>query len=308
MGVAAIGPLRFPAVAELRGRVVAVTGGARGIGREIARQLAEAGARVAIGDRDAAAVREAAAQLPGTVEGFDLDVTDTASFAGFLATVEERWGPLDVLVNNAGVMWVGRFDAEPEAATARQLEVNLHGVIRGVKLAAPAMRRRGRGHIVTIASAASKLSPPGEATYAATKHGVLGYLNAVRAELRGSGVRLTVIMPTVVETELAAGTATGAARLLQPRDVAAAVLSALRRPRFEVTVPRFVGPLGRWVNLLPQFGRDLMMRAMVPDQVKAVTGTSVRATYESRNVTGVDSLGEDNSLIDKKETRPGGVA
>jgi NADP-dependent 3-hydroxy acid dehydrogenase YdfG len=278
-------------MSETWGRVIAVTGGARGIGREIARVLAVAGARVAIGDRDEEGARATAAELPGTVAGFALDVADTVSFRDFLAAVEARWGPIDVLVNNAGVMWVGPFADEPEAATAAQLEVNLHGVIRGVKLAAPAMRARGCGHIVTVASAAAKLSPPGESTYAATKHAVFGYLAGVRGELRGSGVRLSVVMPGVVDTELATGTATGAAKLLTPADVAAAVHSAIRRPRFEVPVPGYVGALARWVNVLPQAGRDLLLRLLVPDQVAATTGTTARTGYESRNLTVTDTPG-----------------
>ncbi|MFI0349694.1 SDR family oxidoreductase [Actinomadura sp. 9N407] len=284
------------------GRVIAVTGGAAGIGRETAALLARGGARVALGDRDAEGVRATAAELPGSVAAFDLDVTDSASFAAFLAGVEDRWGPIDVLINNAGVMWAGGFADEPEAATAHQLDVNLHGVIRGVKLAAPAMRERGQGHIVTIASAASKLSPPGESTYAATKHGVYGYLNGVRAELRGSGVRISVIMPGVVDTELAAGTATGAARLLKPIDVARAVARVIERPRFEVTIPGYVGPLTRWTNALPQRARDVLHRLMVPDQVRSVAGTSLRQDYQSRNLTGTDTPETDTPETD---TTPG---
>ncbi len=273
------------------GQVVAVTGGARGIGREIARTLAAAGARVAIGDRDEAAAVATAGELDGTVRGFALDVTETDSFRGFLTAVESLWGPIDVLVNNAGVMWVGSFDEEPETATARMLEVNLHGVIRGVRLAAPAMRDRGRGHIVTIASAAARLSPPGESTYAATKHGVLGYLTGVREELRGTGVHLSVIMPSVVATELAAGTSTGAAKLLQPTEVAAAVLRVVERPRFETTLPRYIGPLVRLAELLPQRLRDRIFRRMVPDQVDATRDASVRAGYE-RTLTESTDPGE----------------
>ncbi|TDD86150.1 SDR family oxidoreductase [Saccharopolyspora karakumensis] len=276
---------------SLQGRVVAVTGGARGIGRAIAERLAAGGAHVAIGDRDLDAAHATAREIPGTVEAFGCDVTDSSSFGGFLGAVEDRWGPIDVLVNNAGVLWVGRFDEEPEAATERQLAVNLHGVIRGVKLAAPAMRARGRGHIVTVASAAAKLSPAGESTYAATKHGVFGYLAGVRAELRGSGVELSVVMPAVVDTELAAGTAAGAARLLNPGEVGDAVVAVVRRPRFEVTVPGYVGPLTRWVNLLPQRARDLVLRRLVPDQVAAVPNKAIRARYEAQHVTDTGSEG-----------------
>ncbi|MGV9612804.1 SDR family oxidoreductase [Nocardia xishanensis] len=266
----------------LTGRIVAVTGGAHGIGREIARLLAEAGARVAIGDRDVEAAEKTARELPGTVRALPLDVTDTGSFRRFLAEVTDAWGPLDVLVNNAGVMWVGSFDDEPEAATERMLAVNMHGVIRGVRLATPDMRARGTGHIVTIASAAAKLAPPGESTYAATKHGVLGYLTGVREELRGSGVHVSVIMPGVVDTELAAGTDSGATARLQPRDVAAAVVDVLHRPRFEITLPASIGLLVRVTGLLPQSLRDRLLRRTVPNQVKALQGSNTREGYEHR--------------------------
>lgn len=274
------------------GRVVAITGGARGIGRAIASLLAENGAQVAIGDRDTDDARATAQELKGTVEAFACDVTDNDSFSAFLHAVEERFGPIDVLVNNAGVMWVGPFDQEPESAVESQIAVNLHGVIRGVRLAAPAMRARGHGHIVTIASAAAKLSPPGEATYAATKHGVFGYLAGVRAELRGTGVEFSTVMPGVVDTELSVGTATGAARMLTPDDVAEAVLATIRRPRFEVSLPGHVGPLVRWCNVLPQRLRDFFMRLMVPDQVTAVAGTTAREDYETRSLTGPGSQEE----------------
>lgn len=264
------------------GRIVAVTGGAQGIGREIARQLADAGARVAIGDRDLAAARQTSDELSGDITAFALDVTDTASFESFLDSVATQVGPIDVLVNNAGVMWVGPFDDETDSATAGMLSVNLHGVIRGVRLTAPRMRDRGHGHIITIASAASKLAPPGEATYAATKHGVLGYLTAVREELRGTGVRITAIMPTVVNTDLAAGTSTGSAAMLQPSDVAAAVLDAIAKPRFEMMIPSYVSPAVRLAGLLPQRIRDVVMRQMVPDQVAAVRNSTTRSAYEAK--------------------------
>lgn len=176
----------------LAGRVIAVTGAGRGIGRAIAETLARAGGMVALGDLDEATARSAAEEISraarGRAEGFALDVTDTASFAGFLDRAEAAFGLVDVLVNNAGIMWVGPFADETEQTALRQFDVNLHGVLRGTKLAAPRMLARGAGHIVNIASAASKLAPAGEATYAATKHAVHGYSTAVRAELHGRGV------------------------------------------------------------------------------------------------------------------------
>ena len=195
---------------------------------------------------------------------------------------------LDELVNNAGVMWVGPFEQEPEAATRRQVDVNLHGVIRGVKLAAPAMAARGAGQIITIASGASKLPPAGEATYAATKHAVYGYLGAVRTELHGSGVRLSVIMPGVVATELAAGTDTGPMRRLNPADVAEAVLAAIARPRFEISVPHRMGAITRLAAALPDAARFRLLRTVVPNQLATGTDMTARRDYETRAVTDTD--------------------
>ncbi|MBV1850312.1 SDR family NAD(P)-dependent oxidoreductase [Catellatospora tritici] len=263
----------------IAGLTVAVTGAARGIGAAIAAELAAAGARVVLGDLDEIAVTATAATLPGDALAVALDVTDPASVAAFLDRAEEAFGPVDVLVNNAGVMWVGPFGAEPHAAARRQFDVNVHGVRHGFLAAAPRMRARGRGHIVTVASAASRISPPGEATYAATKHAVYGYALAARHELAGSGVQVTVVMPSVVETELAVGTSHGSVRRLTPAEVARAVLGAIRRPRFEVFVPGRLGPLTRLLALLPQGGRDLAYRLLVPDQV-VLRDEAARVRYQ----------------------------
>jgi short-subunit dehydrogenase len=245
----------------------AVTGGARGIGAAIAEALRADGAEVVTGD------------LAGA--DLTLDVTDGASVRAFL----DAAGPLDVLVNNAGVMWVGSYADEPEAWTRRMFDVNTIGVINGVRAALPEMVRRGSGHIITVASAASRVAPPGEATYAATKHAVLGYLEGVRAELRRdrvTGVHLSIVMPGVVETELAAGTHTARGmRLLQPQDVAKAVVAVVHKPRFEVPVPARIGPLTQLSAALPRSLRDRLTDALVPNQV--TSDKQVRKDYESRD-------------------------
>ncbi|MFG3512713.1 SDR family oxidoreductase [Streptomyces bobili] len=280
---------RLPRAEPLTGRVIAVTGAGRGIGRAVAVRLAAAGADVAIGDLDAELAVETAGAIGtrpgGRLLGLSLDVTDTHSFGDFLRTVETRLGPIDVLVNNAGIMWVGPFEEEPEDAALRQFDVNLHGVQRGMRLVIPGMRERGRGHVVNIASAASKVAPAGEATYAATKHAVHGYSAAVRAELRGTGVHVSLVMPGVVQTELAVGTATGPTRRLTPDQVAEAVLDVVLRPRFEVFVPRQVAALTRLAAVLPGRARDALHRLLVPDQLAALSDRSVRAAYEQRTRT-----------------------
>jgi short-subunit dehydrogenase len=267
----------------LAGRVVAVTGGARGIGAAIATEVVRRGARVAIGDLDEQSATATAALLGERAAGFALDVTDGASFEAFLDAAEERLGPVDVLVNNAGIMWVGRFEQEPEEVALRQFDVNLHGVLRGTKLAAVRMRERGSGQIVNVASSASKIAPPGEATYTASKHAVYGYSVAVREELRGSGVEVSVVMPVVVDTELAAGTSGGRGKTLKPEDVAAAVADAIEKPRFDVFVPRSMSAFVRVLALLPERARVRLARFTVPDQVKE-TDRAARRDYEAAAV------------------------
>jgi hypothetical protein len=266
---------------RIAGRVVAITGGAQGIGAATGALLAERGAKVALGDLDAERAAHTAAQIGRGTLGLPLDVRESASVSGFLDAAEAALGPVDVLVNNAGVMWVGPFADEPETAAERMFEVNVHGVARGVRAAAPRMLARGRGQIITVASVASHIAPAGEATYAATKHAVLGYLTGVRQELRGTPVRLSVVMPIVVRTELAAGTSSGGMPALEPAEVAEAIAGAIERPRFEVFVPARVGPLVRLLALLPQRGRDVLYRRLVPDQTRE-TDAAARRDYERR--------------------------
>ena len=269
---------------RLDGTVVAVTGAARGIGLAVARRLAAAGCAVALGDLDADGVKAAAEQIAArtgaATVGIPLDVTNRPWFAAFLDDAEKALGPLDVLVNNAGVMWVGPFAEEPDEVAARQFGVNVFGVLHGLKLVLPRMRERGCGHVITIAAAAGRLAPPGQACYAATKHAVYGYCAAVRQELCGTGVHLSVVLPGVVDTPLAAGTTAGVlSRRLSPEQVAEAVLGVALRPRFEVWVPGRTGIVSRLAALLPQRVQEALYRALVPNQLR--TDGLARLGYES---------------------------
>ncbi|HEV7647090.1 MAG TPA: SDR family oxidoreductase [Actinophytocola sp.] len=266
---------------SLAGKIVAITGGARGIGAATAAALRREGATVAIGDLDFAVAEQTAAELGAAA--FELDVTDRAGFTKFLEEVEGRLGPIDVLVNNAGIMPLGRFEDESDRSTTHQLEINLHAVIHGTREAVKRMRPRKSGHIVNIASAAGKAGFPGGATYCATKHGVVGLSEAVRAELRGSGVDLTVVLPAIVRTELAAGLKEARFfKSVDATDVADAIVKALRRPRFEVYVPGSLDAMNRITRLLPRSAAEWIVRTLKGDQVLLDAERGARAGYEAR--------------------------
>jgi NAD(P)-dependent dehydrogenase (short-subunit alcohol dehydrogenase family) len=271
----------------LAGQTAAITGAARGIGRATAQALLGQGMKVVIGDVDEESARETAAALgpPERVVALPLDVTDRDSFAAFLDGAEERFGPLDVLVNNAGIMQIGRFVDEDDLTARRMIDINLHGVILGCKLALARMVPRDRGHIVNISSQAGKFGAPGGATYSATKHAVVGLTEAMRGELRlmGAHVDVSYVMPYVVNTELGSGL--GEARgmsSLEPSDVADAIVDALKTGRVDVWVPKEAKRNNVLGVLLPRTLAEGMTRAMKADRVLAGADLNRRRTYELR--------------------------
>jgi len=269
---------------SLSGKVVAITGGGRGIGKATADALARRGAKVAIGDVDAAAAEAAAQDIGLGVIGLHVDVTDRPGFTAFLDDVESRLGPLDVLINNAGIMPVVRFGDETDASITRQIEINLHGVIHGTREAARRMRPRGSGHIVNIASAAGKAGFAGLATYCATKHGVVGYSEAVRAELRDTGIEVSVVMPAIVDTELTTGLAdTRGVKKLEVAEVVDAIVGALERPYFDVFVPKSLAVISALISPLPRRGRDAVARLLKSHEaITAALDRPERRAYEER--------------------------
>jgi NAD(P)-dependent dehydrogenase (short-subunit alcohol dehydrogenase family) len=267
---------------SLTGKVVAITGGGRGIGKAIAQALVREGARVAVGDLDRASAEHAASELGDGTLGLGLDVTDHAAFTAFLDEVEQRLGPLDVLVNNAGIMPVTPLLEETPQSIVRQIELNLHAVIHGTQEAMRRMVPRRTGHIVNMSSIAGRSGFPYLATYCATKHGVVGLSEAARVELRNTGVEVSVVMPSIVRTELAAGLAESRVRSVSPEEVADEVVTALKVPRFDVFVPRSNGALMQLTSILPRRVREAIGRAIKADQALLKTDRSARAAYEER--------------------------
>ncbi|MGH8959800.1 MAG: SDR family oxidoreductase [Jatrophihabitantaceae bacterium] len=268
----------------MAGKLVVITGGARGIGAATARAVVAEGARIAIGDLDEDLAQRTVKELG--VDGFAmrLDVTDHAGYTAFLDELERELGPIDVLINNAGIMPLALLDEESDDATARVIAINLAAVIHGTREAMQRMKPRHSGHIVNIASLAGKVGVAGGATYCASKHGVVGLSEAAHFELRGTGVDLTCVMPTIVRTELAAGLKqTRLSSQVGPEDVAAAIVAALHRPRLDVYVPGYLGWASNVVRVLPRRAGEFIARATGTDQVFAsAVNSPERVGYESR--------------------------
>jgi short-subunit dehydrogenase len=262
------------------GRTFVVTGANSGLGLETARELAGAGGHVVLAVRDTDRGAEAAAAMVGSTDVRELDLADLGSVHRFA----EKWdGPLDVLVNNAGIDWVGPFHEEPDAVTRREVDVNLMGTIIGTRLALQRMLPRDKGHIVNVASGVGRLPLPGSASYSATKHAIVGLTESLRLEYRATGVRFSLIQPSQVETAMIDGQARP--RLMAqipPGEVAVAVLDAVRRDRFEVWVPRSQAAGVKVAALLPRRLREAALLAMGIARLTAGTDRERRRDYHDR--------------------------
>jgi NAD(P)-dependent dehydrogenase (short-subunit alcohol dehydrogenase family) len=284
----------------LKGKVVAITGGARGIGKATARALVDRGCRVAIGDLDSALAEGAAAELGGGSVGLALDVSDRDSFARFLDDTERQLGPVDVVINNAGVMPVTAFAEESDASIRRQLDVNLYGVIVGTQLAIERMRPRRSGHVVNVASSAGKAGVPGIATYSATKHAVVGLTEAVRAEHADDGIEFSYVMPITVNTQLIEGLKDQrGVKRVEPEDVADEIVDALETGKVDVYVPKQMRATVMMGGILPRKAREAVGRLMGVDKIMTEVDPQARRSYEERVSTRESSqeepLGEEQA-------------
>lgn len=269
---------RYPDI-DLDGAVVAITGAAQGIGRATAELFAAHGATIAIGDLDADLAAKAAADIGGSAH--PLDVSDQASYAAFLDHVRATHGELDVLVNNAGIMPNGGFLELDEKLNRAMIEVNLFGVVYGMRAALPAMLERGRGHIVNVASLAGKFPVKGLAMYNASKFAVVGLTAATRLEYADSGVSITAVLPSAVDTALASGLDMRPIPKVKPEAIARAVVGSVRSRRAEIAVPSYVGGLASVAAVTPEPALNLFRRAMRDDRALR-TDSPERAAYRER--------------------------
>ena len=269
---------------DLSGNVVLITGGARGIGRSTAAALVAQGARVVVADLDLALAQQAAKDLGGGTVARQVDVTDHPAFTALLDDVQTTVGPLDVLINNAGVMSVRPFVEDTFESAYRQFAVNVFALMHGTREAIKRMQPRQRGHIVNVASMGGVVAMPGAAAYCSSKHAVVGFCEALRWELVGSGIDLSYVLPALVNTELAADVKrTRASNVIEPEDVAAAIVGTLRKPKLAVYVPKSLGPVTRYGVLMPAKLGDKLMTASGSDHLLFDSlGGAGRAAYEAR--------------------------
>jgi short-subunit dehydrogenase len=268
---------------SITGKTAIVTGATGGVGKATAKALAREGLKVAIADLDQTALDAVAAEIGGGVFAKSLDVTDLAAYTAYIDEVERQLGSLDVLVNVAGIMPIGHFDAERDEITSRIIEVNLHAVIHSTKEAGRRMRSRGSGHIVNVASGAGWISGGGGATYCASKFGVVGYSEAVALELRGSGVDISVVAPAVIKTEMSAGLKeVKGVRAVAPEEVADAIVAGLKQPRFAIFVPKAIGVMALSFSAIPYRVRHFLARASNTDKLLLDFDPAARSAYESR--------------------------
>jgi NAD(P)-dependent dehydrogenase (short-subunit alcohol dehydrogenase family) len=268
---------------KVRDKVIVITGGARGIGLATATALHNLGAKVAIGDIDEVRVKESGAALGLDVYG-KLDVTDAHSFSDFLDEVERQLGPIDVLVNNAGIMPVGRIIDEPDAVTRRILDINVFGVILGSKLAAQRMVPRGHGHVINVASLAGELYAVGLATYCASKHAVVAFTDSARLEYRSVGVKFSMVLPSFVNTELIAGT-TGVKgfKNAEPSEIADAIIGLVVRPKPRVRVTKAAGAMVVSQRFMPRSIAEGLNRLLGGEHVFTDdVDAEKRRAYEAR--------------------------
>jgi len=268
----------------VRAKTIVITGAARGIGLATARILAGRGNRIVMSDRDGELAAAEAAKLGESASGFELDVTDRDAFRRLLETVEEEIGPVDVLINNAGIASASPNILEQDPATTdRTIDINLKGVMNGTIEAVRLMEPRRQGQIVNISSLAGLMGVPGLAAYAASKFGVIGFTESVRMEFDQAGLVFTCVMPGPVDTGMMHGTSKSPlVTLLSPDEMAVGIADAVESGKERVSLPRSSWFLARLTSILPPGVGIKLGRWTRIDRVYTDVDRVARAEYEER--------------------------
>lgn len=242
---------------KLTGKIVAVTGGAKGIGRALAQRFAQEGAKhVAIGDLDGAGAAAVAQEVRGS--GARLDVRNEAEVVAFIDGIERDIGAIDLFCSNAGI-GLGRGLETPNDQWQTIWEVNLMAHVYAARCLVPRMIARGGGYLLNTASAAGLLSQIGSVTYAVTKHAAVSFAEWVALTHAHQGIKVSVLCPQAVRTDMIAGAEGDVASvngILEPEDVAEAVVKGLDAETFLILphaqvaeyVQRKAADRDRWIS------------------------------------------------------------
>lgn len=231
---------------------VVLTGACGGIGRQLAEVLLAGGASVALVGRDEEVLAELVALAPSRTRSYTPDVSDSDAMNSVADDWMASFGVPDVVVANAGVAnGVDTSVADDLAVMKRMLEINLLGVATTFQPFIAPMREQRRGTLVGIASIAGWRGMPGNGAYAASKGGLIRYLQSLRAELRPYGVTVTTISPGYVKTPLIAGNTMHMPGMIQPQEAAHRIVAAIRAGREKATVPKRTGLVSRALSILP---------------------------------------------------------
>jgi NADP-dependent 3-hydroxy acid dehydrogenase YdfG len=255
-------------------RLVMITGAGAGLGEAMARRFHAAGDRVVATDQDGQRVIQLADELGERVQAFSLDVTDAEQWSTVVTAVEQQHGPIDVLINNAGVAVAGSLEDTSLEDWRWVMEIDLMGVVMGCKAVAPLMRGRGRGHLINVASFAGLAGAPEINAYGTAKAAVVAMSEGLRAELDDSGVAVSVLCPAFVQTRLLESMrATDdqyhrrvsrwmANSGVSAADVAEVVYQAVQTPKFLLLTHRETRWLWRLKRHLPRVYYALLMRGV----------------------------------------------
>jgi short-subunit dehydrogenase len=272
---------------NFRNVTVVITGASMGVGAAAARAFAERGANLVLIARGEEKLREFAEELGigERAQVAPMDITDSDAFAAMLAEAEQRFGSIDVLVNNAGYHARGPFENISADDVARMVDVNLKAPLVATRLALPYLRKAKRGAVINVASLAGRTPVPGSATYSATKFGLRAFTLALREELLGEGIRFASVSPGPIDTGFIMDDIDGATDLTfsQPvstaEQVAAVIVRAVDDGPGDYPMPKVSGYLTTISYLFPRIGR-----ALRPMLEKKGARTKARLKRERRSV------------------------